>query len=158
MNMTAVKNTVNTKFGLNQHSFLFPQCSIFFFFSVKPIVLANFYMLSVKAFWTSLKFVCCEGLTLSLCFYVFAVQVFENTLGEGEIARNKCFYPFQELSSTFIKFQIATCKLFQFRSVKHLSFGKAVNPSPDLPNLSTSNSAANKHMMSKIWTNGDTII
>ena len=33
-----------------------------------------------------------------------------------------------------------------------------VNPLPDLPILGFSNSAANKDMMSKIWTKGDTII
>ena len=32
------------------------------------------------------------------------------------------------------------------------------NPSPDTPILGSFNSAANKNMMSKIWTNGDTII
>ena len=31
-------------------------------------------------------------------------------------------------------------------------------PLPDMPILGSSNSAANKDMMSKIWTNGDTII
>ena len=31
------------------------------------------------------------------------------------------------------------------------------NPLPDMPILGSSNSAANKDMMSKIWTNGDTI-
>ena len=34
----------------------------------------------------------------------------------------------------------------------------AINPSPDMPILGSSNSAANKDMMSKIWTNEDTII
>ena len=33
-----------------------------------------------------------------------------------------------------------------------------LNPLPDMPILGFSNSAANKDMMSKIWTNGDTII
>ena len=33
-----------------------------------------------------------------------------------------------------------------------------VNPLPDMPILGPSNSAANKDTMSKIWTNGDTII
>ena len=32
------------------------------------------------------------------------------------------------------------------------------NPVPYMPILGFSNSAANKDMMSKIWTNGDTII
>ena len=34
----------------------------------------------------------------------------------------------------------------------------AVNPLPDMPILSSSISAASTDMMSKIWTNGDTII
>ena len=33
-----------------------------------------------------------------------------------------------------------------------------VNPLPYMSNLGSSNSAVNKDMMSKIWTNGDTII
>ena len=38
-------------------------------------------------------------------------------------------------------------------------FGKShVNPFPHMPILGSSNSAANKSMMSKIWTNGNTII
>ena len=32
------------------------------------------------------------------------------------------------------------------------------NPLPDMPILGSSNSAANKDIMSEIWTNGDTII
>ena len=32
------------------------------------------------------------------------------------------------------------------------------NPLPDMPILGSSNSAANKDMISKIWTDGDTII
>ena len=33
-----------------------------------------------------------------------------------------------------------------------------INPLPDMPILASSNSAANKDIMAKIWTNGDTII
>ena len=33
-----------------------------------------------------------------------------------------------------------------------------LNPLSDMPILGSSNSAANKNMMSKIWTNGDAII
>ena len=32
------------------------------------------------------------------------------------------------------------------------------NPLPDMPILGSTNSAANKNIVSKIWTNGDTII
>ena len=35
---------------------------------------------------------------------------------------------------------------------------RSYNPLPDTPILGSSNSAANKDMMLKIWTNGDTII
>ena len=35
---------------------------------------------------------------------------------------------------------------------------KDVHPLPDKPNLGSSNSAANKDMMLKVWTNRDTII
>ena len=37
------------------------------------------------------------------------------------------------------------------------SAGRGINPLPDTPVLGSSNSAANKDM-SKIWTNGDTVI
>ena len=36
------------------------------------------------------------------------------------------FYPSEELSTTFIKFEIAVCKLFQFGRVLNLSFGKGL--------------------------------
>ena len=35
---------------------------------------------------------------------------------------------------------------------------KGSNPLPDIPIYGSSNSATNKDMMSKPWTNGDTII
>ena len=38
------------------------------------------------------------------------------------------------------------------------SFFQYCNPLSDMPILGSSNSAANKDMMAKIWTNGDTII
>ena len=34
------------------------------------------------------------------------------------------FYPFGELSSIFIKFEIVVCKLFQFVQFQNFSFGK----------------------------------
>ena len=40
---------------------------------------------------------------------------------------------------------------------KHILFLFFFNALPDMPILSSSNSAANKDMMSKIWTSGDTI-
>ena len=36
------------------------------------------------------------------------------------------FYPFGELSTTFIKFENFICKLFQFGRVNNLSFGKGL--------------------------------
>ena len=45
---------------------------------------------------------------------------FENTVGKGEIARNKqfldfpqCFYLFGEHSAIFIKLKIVVCKVFE---------------------------------------------
>ena len=37
------------------------------------------------------------------------------------------FYPFRELSATFIKLEIVVCNLFQVGRVKNLSFGKRLN-------------------------------
>ena len=37
------------------------------------------------------------------------------------------FYPFGELSAICVKLEIVICKLFQFGSVKYLSFGKGLN-------------------------------
>ena len=39
-----------------------------------------------------------------------------------------------------------------------VTLNETVNVLPDMPILGSSNSAANKDMMSKIWTNGDTVI
>ena len=47
---------------------------------------------------------------------------------------------------------------------KSMTFGLAkrniyfLKPLPDMPNSGSSNSAANKEMMSKIWTNGDSYL
>ena len=40
----------------------------------------------------------------------------------------------------------------------NFSYCLTLNPLPYIPNLGSSNSVANKDMMSKIWTNGDAII
>ena len=42
---------------------------------------------------------------------------------------NSVFYPFRELSVTFVKYKIAVCKLFQFGRVQNLSFGKELSMS-----------------------------
>ena len=47
-------------------------------------------------------------------FYMSAVQVFGK------------HYPFGELSTIFIQFEIVVCKLFQFGRVLNLSFGKGL--------------------------------
>ena len=36
------------------------------------------------------------------------------------------FYPFEEISSIFIEFEIVICKLFQFKRVQNFSFGKGL--------------------------------
>ena len=58
-------------------------------------------------------------------FYVYAVQVFENTVGKGEIARNEQFLLFPQCflpvngghSAILIKFEIVVCKLSQYGRV-----------------------------------------
>ena len=52
---------------------------------------------------------------------------------------------------------------FNLDQSKILSSGNGLKlyqsyPLPDMPMLDSSNSAANKDMISKIWSNGDTII
>ena len=37
-------------------------------------------------------------------------------------------YPYEELPSIFIKFEIVVCKLFQFGRVQNLLFGKGLKP------------------------------
>ena len=44
----------------------------------------------------------------------------------------------------------------QIKKKEKMMYG--INPLPDIPILGYSNSAANKDMTSKIWTNGDAII
>ena len=39
---------------------------------------------------------------------------------------HSAFYPFWDISAIFIKFEIVVCKLFEFGSVKNLSFGKGL--------------------------------
>ena len=48
--------------------------------------------------------------------------------------------------------------LSRFQSlISDINFLMIVNPLPHMPILGSSNSAANKDMMLKIWTNGNTI-
>ena len=60
----------------------------------------------------------------ALFFTCLQYKSFENTAGKGEIACNEqfllshgVFYPFEQLSSIFIKFEIVVCRLFQFGTV-----------------------------------------
>ena len=67
-------------------------------------------------------------------FYMFAETCLLKTLWEKEkfLAMSNfsffhsVFYPFRELSAIFIKFEIVIYKLFQFRRVQTLSFGRCV--------------------------------
>ena len=59
---------------------------------------------------------------------------FKNTVGKGEIARNKqfllfpqCFLPFlRNFLPFFVQLNIVACKLFQLGRVQNLSFGKGL--------------------------------
>ena len=99
-------------------------------------------------------------------FYVSALELFLQILWEKEKLlvtsnfsfSNSVFFPFGELSVTFITVKIVVCKsLLVGMSLKFVVWER-VNPFSDMPNLGYSNSAANKDMMSKILTNADTII
>ena len=50
----------------------------------------------------------------ALVFTCLHCKTFENTVGKGEIVHNIVFYPFEELSSIFIKLEIVVCKLRHF--------------------------------------------
>ena len=61
-------------------------------------------------------------------FYVSAAQVYSQ-MGEVCVTSNfsfsfSVFFPFRELSTISIKFQIVVCKLFQFRRAKNCHLGK----------------------------------
>ena len=72
----------------------------------------------------------------------------ENTAGKGEIAHDEQFLLFPQC------FQ----KSCTADTYKPGLVWERVNPVPHMAILDSSNSAANKDMMSKIWTNGETII
>ena len=61
------------------------------------------------------------------------------------------------LVTSISPFPRISSKIFLLSFVKLGLCGKGLNPLPHMPVLGSSNSAANKDMMSKIWTNGDTI-
>ena len=70
----------------------------------------------------------------------------ENIVGKGE---NAGYQHFLLLPQYFQKLSFSGL-------LKVVTVWYRVNPLPDIPILGSSNSAANKDMMSKIWTNGDT--
>ena len=90
-------------------------------------------------------------------------KAFENIVGKGENAGNRHFLLFPQW---FLLYQgkktcLQTSDLLSANALnlvksKNLSYDR-VNPLPDMPISGSSNSAANKDMMSKILTNGDTI-
>ena len=80
----------------------------------------------------------------------------ENSFGKGDIVPNKQFLivpkRFQSYWRTFHHFhQNWSCHLHA------LWFMKSFNPLPHMPILGSFNSAANKDMMSKLLTNGDSV-
>ena len=59
-----------------------------------------------------------------------AVQIFENIVGKGEIARN-VFYSFGQFSAIFISFKLSFANSFSFDESKNLFFGKGLNTLTD---------------------------
>ena len=76
------------------------------------------------------------------------------------------FYSIKEINHHLSNTEFVVCKCFQFGNVQNSVVWEKVksvcrreiNPIPHMPILGSSNSAANKNMVSKMWTNGDTII
>ena len=62
----------------------------------------------------------------ALVFTCLQYKSFENTVGKGDIARNEhnVFYPFGELSTIFIKFEIVICKLLSLKESNICGLGK----------------------------------
>ena len=67
------------------------------------------------------------------------------------------FYSTCILKSLNGHISVVVCSFFEFMTVSKWCIREWVNPLPHMPILVSSNSAANKGMMSKILTNGDTI-
>ena len=86
----------------------------------------------------------------------------ENTVGKGEIARYEQFLLFPQCFQKAC-FPEASKGVIVWEWVKEgVCYRKSllpylIYPVPDMPILGSSNSAANKDIMSKIWTNVDTI-
>ena len=73
--------------------------------------------------------------------------VLENIMGKGE---NASYQHFLLLPYFQKAFSSGTSKvIIVWKRVKH-----AINPLPHMPILGSSNSAASKNMMSKLWTDG----
>ena len=69
------------------------------------------------------------------------------------------FFPFNNKFYVLSRIYFFHLQVFSILTSGTLKFYQLVNPLLDfLPILGSSNSAANKDMMSKIWTNWDTII
>ena len=99
------------------HFLLFPQC--FLCYENKLTICTRINMLSANPLNLDQSKIL---LTLSQtipCFYVSPVQVFFNTIGKREIARNEqfllfpwCFLPILRTFPLFIKVKIVICELF----------------------------------------------
>ena len=79
------------------------------------------------------------------------------TFGDSQRASNKQFFLFQQSCQIMSIPGIWEGWVVQ-KCVDHFIIEHCINPLPYMPILGSSNSAPNRDMMSKIWTNGDTII
>ena len=81
-----------------------------------------------------------------------------------KVVKKTCLPAFYPLSIMFTKvFCLQMYSGLMSQSIAYLYTQilyktKAINPLPDMPILGSSNSAVNKDILSKIRTNGDTII
>ena len=119
----------------NKQFLLFTQCFppyMALIFHFKCTLKCRLQFLSI---WTRLK-ICRLVISYpfpkqALVFTCLQDKSFENTVGKGEIAHNEqfllfpqCFYPYEELSSIFNKFELSSANSFGSKGSKICCLGK----------------------------------
>ena len=111
------ENTVGKgEIARNEQFLLFPKCFLSIWGTFCHFHQIRYCHLQTLSFWKSLKMVVSKKV-----FTCLPYKSFENSLGIGEIARNKqfllslqCFLSIWGTFCHFTKFEIVVCKLFHF--------------------------------------------
>ena len=93
------------------------------------------------------------------CFQNLNTCMFQKTHVYVLFACNACFttiFAFPAKFKKYKSFNLIIC--LHYLPLINCRKKQPLNPLPDMPILGSSNSAANKDMTSKIWTNGDKMI